>query len=181
MIGVPIYSDAPEIHNYVVQSENALDGTIRGLVNLNRYNVPVEIRVVLHKITAGRIVQLAEYIATNLPFVAQVAFMGLEMVGFARANKEVLWIEPDCYAEKLKEAVMLLDSQGIKVSVYNLQMCLMPQDLWPFMEKSISDWKNEYESECEHCAVRESCGGFFSSVIHKKPKNIKAINVRDVA
>ena len=45
MLGVPIYSDAPEIHNYVVQAENALDGTIRGVVNLNRHHVPVELRI----------------------------------------------------------------------------------------------------------------------------------------
>jgi His-Xaa-Ser system radical SAM maturase HxsC len=181
MIGVPLYSDAPEIHNYVVQSDNALDGTIRGLINLNRYNVPIEIRIVLHRITMGRMIELADYIATNLPFVSHVAFMGMEMIGFARANKDLLWVEPDTYAEKLKEAVLFLDSRRIRTSVYNLQMCLMPQELWPFMKKSISDWKNEYEPECEQCDAREMCGGFFSSFIHKKPKNIKALHLDEVA
>ncbi len=177
MVGVPLYSDAPEIHNYVVQSDNALDGTIRGLINLNRYSIPIEIRIVLHRITMGRITNLAEYIATNLPFVSHVAFMGMEMMGFARANKDLLWVEPDTYAEKLKEAVLFLGSRRIRVSIYNLQMCLMPQELWPFMKKSISDWKNEYEPECEQCDVREECGGFFSSFIHQKPKNICPINL----
>jgi His-Xaa-Ser system radical SAM maturase HxsC len=177
MIGVPIYSDAPEIHNYVVQSDNALDGTIRGLINLNRYSIRIEIRIVLHRITMTRMVNLAEYIANNLPFVSHVAFMGMEMTGFARANKSLLWVEPDEYAETLKEAVLFLDSRRIRTSVYNLQMCLMPKELWPFMRKSISDWKNEYEPECSQCDVKETCGGFFSSYIHKKPENIRPVKL----
>lgn len=175
MLGIPIYSDSPEIHNYVVQAEDALTGTVRGIVNLNRYSVPVEIRVVLHKITKDRLINLAEFIARNLPFVAHVAFMGLEMTGFARANKDLLWIEPDDYAKELQEAVLFLDARRIRTSVYNLQHCLMPRSLWRFMQKSISDWKNEFEPECKDCDVRDRCGGFFSSFIHQKPQNIQPI------
>ena len=46
----------------------------------------IEIRVVLHKQTAPAPAEIAEFIARNLPFVEQVALMGLEMIGFARAN-----------------------------------------------------------------------------------------------
>jgi His-Xaa-Ser system radical SAM maturase HxsC len=180
MIGIPIYSDAPEIHNYIVQAENALDGTIRGLNNLNRQGIPVEIRVVLHQINVDRLPQLAEYIATNFPFVSQVAFMGLEMMGFARANKNLLWIEPDEYADKLSKAVMHLDTRHINTLIYNLQMCVMPSDMWPFMVRSISEWKNDYEPECETCAARAMCGGFFSSVIYRKPRNIRALGPSEV-
>lgn len=177
MIGIPIYSDAPEIHDYVVQADNALAGTIDGVLNLNRFSVPVEIRVVLHRVTVDRLVYLAEFIARNLPFVSHVAFMGLEMTGFARANNKTLWIEPDEYGETLKDAVLCLTNRGIRTSVYNLQLCLMPKEIWPFMQKSISDWKNEYEPECEECDAKEQCGGFFSSFIYQKPKNIKPISI----
>jgi His-Xaa-Ser system radical SAM maturase HxsC len=179
MIGVPIYSDAPDIHNYVVQSENALDETLRGLVNLNRFSIPIEIRVVVHRITKDRLVNLAEFISRNLPYVSHVAFMGLEMTGFARANRDILWVEPDSYSSQLNSAVEFLSVRNIRTSVYNLQMCLMPQSLWPFMRKSISDWKNEYEPECSECDVKEQCGGFFSSFIHKKPENIRPVKLNE--
>jgi His-Xaa-Ser system radical SAM maturase HxsC len=175
MLGVPLYSDVPEIHDYVVQSPNALQETLRGIINLNRCGVPVEIRIVLHQITIPRLLYLSEFIARNLPFVSHVAFMGLEMTGFARANKAALWVEPDSYGEQLRSAVLFLAKRKIRTSVYNLQHCLMPRALWPYMRKSISDWKNEYEAECASCSVREQCGGFFSSFIHQKPKNIAPI------
>jgi His-Xaa-Ser system radical SAM maturase HxsC len=175
MLGVPLYSDVPEIHDYVVQAPNALQETLRGIINLNRFGVPVEIRVVLHQITISRLLYLSEFIARNLPFVSHVAFMGLEMTGFARANKPLLWVEPDSYGEQLRSAVLFLAKRKIRTSVYNLQHCLMPRALWPYMRKSISDWKNEYEPECVKCSAREQCGGFFSSFVHQKPKNIAPI------
>ena len=178
MLGVPIYSDVPEVHNYVVQADNAFDETIKGIINLDRCGVPIEIRVVLHKITVDRLINLAEFISKNLPFVSHVAFMGLEMTGFARANKNLLWIEPDAYAKNLQEAVLFLAKRNIRTSIYNLQLCLMPEKIWPFMRQSISDWKNEYEEECKSCDVQVSCGGFFSSFIHQKPKNIHAITAQ---
>src|SRR3546814_1523485 len=51
----------------------------------------------------------------------------------------------------------------MNVSVYNHQLCIIDRGVWPFARQSISDWKNEYMPECEGCAVRNECGGFFSS------------------
>ena len=51
----------------------------------------------IHKQTAPHLVEIAEFIARNLPFVDQVALMGLEMIGFARANMDDVWIDPIDY------------------------------------------------------------------------------------
>src|SRR5208337_865904 len=75
MIGIPVYSDISNIHDYVVQADGAFDETIRGILNLKRYKQKVEIRVVLHKQTFARLPQLAEFIARNLLFVDHVALM----------------------------------------------------------------------------------------------------------
>jgi hypothetical protein len=47
--------------------------------------------VVLHAITAPRILATCRSLARNLPFVDHVALMGLESTGFAIANHELLW------------------------------------------------------------------------------------------
>ena len=161
MVGVPVYSDIGELHDYVVQARDSFAETILGLHNLGRFDVPVEIRVVVHKQTFLRLPQLAEYIYRNLTFAAHVAFMGLEMIGFAKANVADLWMDPLDYMDQLEEAVLLLATSGMAVSVYNQQLCTAPRSLWPFCRQSISDWKNEYAPECNGCAVRSDCGGFF--------------------
>ena len=175
MFGIPIYSDLSERHDYVVQADGAFDETIRGVLNLKRAGMPVEIRVVVHKQTFDRLPQLARFIARNLTFVDQVVFMGLEMTGFTRANLPDLWIDPVEHQPQLVEAVKLLAASRMKVSVYNHQLCITDKVLWPFMKRSISDWKNEYMAECSDCGSRSECGGFFSSAKHRYSDHIHSL------
>ncbi|WP_256874709.1 His-Xaa-Ser system radical SAM maturase HxsC [Nostoc sp. C057] len=172
MIGIPLYSDISNIHDYVVQADGAFDETIRGILNLKRYKQKVEIRVVIHKQTYSRLPELASFIARNLLFVDHVAFMGLEMMGFTRPNIDDLWIDPTEYQLQLVEAVEILTRNKMVVSVYNHQLCLLDPRLYPYNRKSISDWKNEYMSECKACVEKDHCGGFFSSAMFKYSENI---------
>jgi His-Xaa-Ser system radical SAM maturase HxsC len=168
MIGVPVYSDLDDRHDYVVQAKGAFEETLVGLQNLGRFGVPVEIRVVVHSLTYDRLPQLAEFIYRNLAFASHVTFMGLEMMGFAISNLDLLWIDPWDYQNHLEAAVLSLAERGMNVSVYNHQLCTVPQSVWPYCRKSISDWKNEYLKDCDGCMVRSDCGGFFSSAVARK-------------
>ena len=165
MIGIPIYSADASVHDYVVQSKGAFDETVRGVLNLKRHGQRVEIRVVIHKQTCEGLSELANFISRNLLFVDQVALMGLEHIGFARANIDSLWVDPIEYKDQLSEAVKILTSYGIRTAVYNHPLCLVNPDVLPVYVKSISDWKNEFAKECAPCVRKSECGGFFSSGI----------------
>lgn len=174
MVGIPLYSDDPTRHDYIVQAQGAFDETIRGILNLKRLGQKVEVRIVLHQQSILRLPQLCEFIARNLLFVDHVALMGLEMMGFTRANLDTLWIDPADYRDVLSEAVAILAHYRLNISVYNHQLCLVNDDILPYYRKSISDWKNEYAPECQACARRAECGGFFASgVQHGYSKQLK--------
>jgi His-Xaa-Ser system radical SAM maturase HxsC len=175
MMGVPLYSDVPHRHDYVVQAEGAFDQTVRGLLNLARCGVPVEIRVVLHRQTVDRLPQLGRFIARNLPFADHVALMGLETMGFVRMNLDALWIDPHDYQSQLLECVDHLHRSGLSTSIYNHQLCVLDRRLWPFARKSISDWKNEYLEACGACAARSRCGGFFASASLRRSNFIRPL------
>jgi His-Xaa-Ser system radical SAM maturase HxsC len=173
MLGVPLYSDVDSEHDYVVQARGAFEETVLGLHNLSRYNVPVEIRVVIHRQTYRRLPRLAEFISRNFPFAAHVALMGMEMYGFVNRNLEELWIDPHDYQPELCEATEALFTSGMNVSIYNHQLCVLDQRLWPFARKSISDWKNIYLEACAACTLREDCGGLFQSASKRHSAYIK--------
>jgi His-Xaa-Ser system radical SAM maturase HxsC len=179
MVGIPIYGTEPSLHDYVVQSRGAFDSTMRGILNLGRLRQRIEIRVVIHKQTAPYLVEIADFISRNLPFVDQVALMGLEMIGFARANMDDVWIDPIEYRDALTEAVLLLDRKRVPTMVYNHQLCLIDRRIWRFAVQSISDWKNEYHPECLACSVADRCGGFFFSAKYRISDHIKAISDGD--
>lgn len=177
MFGIPIYSDQSDRHDYIVQADGAFDETIRGILNLKRHGLRVEIRVVVHQQSYARLAHLSRFIARNLTFVDQVVFMGLEMTGFTKANLDALWIDPLDYREELAEAAHMLADSRIHTSIYNQQLCVTDRSLWPYARQSISDWKNEYMNECDGCTVKDMCGGFFASAKLKYSRGIKAQSI----
>jgi His-Xaa-Ser system radical SAM maturase HxsC len=160
---IPLYGDTASVHDDIVASPGAFEETLAGLGELALLRARVEIRIVLHALSIPRLPQLASYIYRRMPFVEHVALMGLEPMGFAKTNRERLWIDPADYATVLSDAVHRLALRGMTVSIYNLPFCILPADLWRFAKASISDWKNRDIPECRACAVREGCAGFFAS------------------
>jgi len=175
MLGIPVYADYYQLHDYIVQAAGAFDQTIQGLYNLAKNNVRIELRVVLHKQSIPRLLKLARFIYKNLPFAEHVTFMGLEYQGYTPFNIDKLWIDPVDYSEILSEAVGYLADYGMNVSIYNSQLCTLPKEIWQFARKSISDWKNIYLDECNKCAVVNECGGLFQSSTAKHSVYIKAV------
>lgn len=174
LFAVPLYADVPDVHDWIVQAKGAFSQTLEGLYNLARFGKMVEIRVVLHKQTIPRLTNLMDFIYRNLPFSCHVALMGLENMGYVKKNWDQLWIDPLDYASELSEAVRRLHYRGMSVSIYNLPLCVVPQEVRPFARQSISDYKNIYIDECSSCGLRSGCSGLFSSSIDRHSKGIIA-------
>ena len=174
IFAIPLYSDYYHQHDYIVQAKDAFYQTVLGIHNLARYGFRIEIRIVLHKQSIPRLFQLAKYIYKNMSFVEHVAFMGLEIVGYTPHNDKLLWIDPTEYSDVLSDSVLYLAQKNMDVSIYNTPLCLLPENLWKFARKSISDWKQTFLDECNKCSKIDDCGGVFETS-KKYSKNIKAI------
>jgi His-Xaa-Ser system radical SAM maturase HxsC len=163
MVGIPVYAPEPGLHDFIVQAAGAFEETVHGILNLATLDQSVELRVVVQRHTVPVLSELAVFIARNLPFVDQVALMGLEMTGLARPNSAEVWIDPAEYQTELMDATLTLAAAGIATKIYNHQLCVLDERLWPFAVRSISDWKNDYLDICNRCSVRDACGGVFAT------------------
>ena len=175
LIGIPFHSDFYKDHDYIAQSKDSYYNTLKGLYNLARFNQNIELRIVINQINYKRLPRISEYIFRNLPFVSHVAFMALEYTGLVPKNHDEIWIDPINYRNELEKAVMNLSAWGLNVSIFNLPLCLMNNNLYQFSKKSISDWKTHYFEECVNCKLVEDCGGDFSTSL-KHSINIAKIN-----
>ncbi len=175
MLGIPLYSDIAWRHDFVVQAPGAYDETLRGIMNLARAGIPIELRVVVHRYTLPRLNDLATFVTRNLPFVHHVAIMGLEPIGFGRTNLEALWVDPYDCVPGIHAAVQTLMGGNVRTLLFNFQLCLLPEELWPFAVKSISDWKTIYIDACKECVVKQHCSGFFHSASKSRSEHVRAI------
>ena len=174
IIDIPLYSDIDTIHNSIVRT-NTFYRTINGIYNLAKFNFKIGIRIVVHKMNYKRLSELSEYIYSNFPFVYHVAFMQMEPIGYAKDHFENLWIDPYDYNIELEKAVLKLHCRDINVSIYNSQLCILPNSIRKFAVQSISDWKNIYIDECNECIMKEQCPGFFASSKETYSRKISAI------
>jgi His-Xaa-Ser system radical SAM maturase HxsC len=174
---VPIHADVSDVHDHIAQASGAFNETIAGLYNLAALGVETEIRIVLHALSIPRLESLAEWIWRKLPFVRQVAFMGLENMGYVKKNWSLLWIDPIDYSKQLRTSVEHLHRRGIAVSLYNLPYCVLPEELWGFACNSISDHKHIFLPECKSCDVAPQCAGFFQSGKKRHSRALQPIHL----
>ncbi len=160
---IPVYGDNDTEHDSIMGASGSFYETIQGLHNLALLSQPVGLRTVLHSMTIKRLCQYAEFVYRNLPFVVQVAFMGMETTGAAKANLDCLWVDPYDYRHQLESAVRYLNQRKVPVSIYNHQLCTLPKDLWPFARRSISTWKETFLPLCDECYVKNFCCGIFGT------------------
>lgn len=163
LLGIPLHSDYAGDHDAVTQMRCSYDETMLGLYNLARYDFGIELRIVITKINYDRLPKLPNFIYRNLPFVEYISLMGLEYTGYTIKNRDAVWIDPVDYQTELSQAVLGLDDWRMDVSIFNLPLCVLPEIVWPFARKSISDWKNKYLPICDDCSVKERCCGLFAT------------------
>ena len=162
-VGVPLHSDYVGDHDKIAGKKGAFSETMLGIYNLADKGISVELRVVINKLNYQRLPQMAEFIFKNLYFVSWTAWMGMEDTGLATKNANHIWIEPIDYIPNLCNAVKSLSDWNMPVAIYNIPLCLLPNEYHLYAAKSISDWKTKYLDECESCLLKEKCCGLFAT------------------
>jgi His-Xaa-Ser system radical SAM maturase HxsC len=163
IFAIPLYSDIYKQHDHIVQAKDAFHQTCLGIHKISSLGFPVEIRIVLHKLSNPRLLALSKFIHMNFPFVYHITFMGLEIIGYTKANKSQLIEEDSSEANNnLLNSLTFLSKWKYNVSIYNTPLCHLPEPLWIYAKQSISDWKNSFKPECNSCIKKEECSGFFT-------------------
>lgn len=175
MVGIPIHGYNEETHDGITRAAGSFKQTIKGLKNLLTTKIRVEIRIVVSKLNITFLDKIVELIATELKGVYTVKFIGLEMLGNARINKEVVWVDYKESFDYMKNPIKHLVLNGINVGIYNYPLCCVDKGYWFLCENSITDYKIRYVSECEGCTKKDACGGMFSGTYRLMEGIVEAI------
>lgn len=159
---VPLYGHADFLHDFVVQSHGAFDETLAGLLKLQEYRQPIQLRTVLIEPVLKNLPQLCAFIGKNLPFVREVALMGCEPIGFALANRSLCEVDLGRWHAEIKAGLQMLHWRQVPALLMNVPLCAVPDALRSYARQSISDWKQVYADECEGCVEKDRCCGLFA-------------------
>lgn len=161
LLGIPIHGHNAELHDYITQSAGSFHQTMTGLKHLLHIETDVELRIVVSKLNADYITDIADLIIQEIPSVRCVKVIGLEMTGSAAVNREKVWLDYPTAFKKSKDGIDKLIKAGIDVGIYNFPLCSVEKGYWNICEKSISEHKVRYYDKCDDCYVKDACGGLF--------------------
>lgn len=137
--------------------------TLKAIQNLALLRQRIELRIVIMKQNYKRLLHIAEFIYRNFPFISHIAFMGMEVTGYAYDNFNEIDITPQEYNQYLLEAIIYLQQRDMNASIYNIPYCLIDKRLWKFSRNSISRWKQIFHTECNLCSKKNECSGLFAT------------------
>lgn len=176
-LGIPLHGSTAERHDFITQTTGSFLQTITGLRRLHQMKIRLEIRIVVCRNNVNDIPQMASLIVHELPNIAHVSIMAMEMTGSAFLNKEKVWIPYSQSSPYVQQAVRILAGAGINVMLYNFPLCTVNRQYWTICAKSISSYKVRYADKCGSCDVRESCGGIFAGTLHLEEADLRPIRL----
>lgn len=174
-IGIPIHGNTASLHDSISQTGGSFNQTYAGIKNLIKQDIDVEIRIVVSKLNAAHITDIAKMIVTDFPKVSSVKIMAMEMLGNAAVNQNKVWLPYDEFFDYVKDAVDILVEGLIDVAIYNMPLCLVDESYWFICKQSISDYKIRYFDKCDSCKVKDACGGVFSGTYRFLEESINPI------
>jgi MoaA/NifB/PqqE/SkfB family radical SAM enzyme len=168
----------PELHDKITNAPGSFTQTIAGIENLLKYNVNVEIRIVINRINYKFLPQIAEYLSIKFPNIPTIAFIAMNIVGNARINAKKVSIRYDEMVPYLERALDIILAKKINTRLYSFPLCVLKQKYRKFAKRIIfyKD-KVQFLPQCEYCKCRKMCFGIWKSYIKEiNDGEFKAIN-----
>jgi len=163
-IGIPIYGPTASLHDNIVGLPGAYERLNRAISNITDAGGTVDLRVVVSRLNAAVLPDIAGYVTTTHPNIDRILFMGLEMRGIARHYHQEIWSSPREHHMLLESAIMTCVRERKRVALYNYPLCTISDSYWSLCKDSITKSKKHFLPECNYCLVKNyCCGTFFSN------------------
>lgn len=175
IVAIPIHGSCAQIHDAITRANGSFQQTKRGIQQLLKHNIRVEIRLVVSKLNVNDFDNLANLIIEQFKDIAYVSVIAMEMTGNARVNQELVWMPYKESFAAISGAIRKLVSNGINVKLYNFPICTVEKPFWTLCEKSISSNKVRFAETCDSCKYKAACSGVFAGTFHLERNELKAI------
>ncbi len=163
-----LYGPNAKIHDSITRTPNSFRYKIRGIKNLIKNNVPLEIRILLHRLNYSYFDQIADFLINNFDskdFV-KVIIMNPKLTEQAKKNERLVAIKLTELAKVLENPIKRLIKNGYKVELYHFPNCVLPSSLFG-LSKGLTVENSEvtFLKKCKDCAYKKKCSGVWGSYL----------------
>lgn len=178
-----LHSAKPQIHDRLTGVEGSFETSLYGIRNLVAKGIPVVIKIIINKMNAQELPQLAKFIVQNFPPQAGVQFTSMDYSGRAAGHLRELAVGFSDIRRPFEEALEILINgcgKPYPVSVIEMPLCACAPEYWklfhhlsddvmymaPNAEGVVYNVPKAYAvccNECRSCHMQCFCPGVWIS------------------
>lgn len=129
---IPINADTPELHDQITQSKGSFYETMQGIRNLYDYDVNASLKTVVNGLNYTRLPQIVELVATNFFECPGITINGLDVLGRALINKDIIGVRLRNVAPYVEKAIDVANQYDLKIKVFSIPPCVLSEDYRKF-------------------------------------------------
>ena len=163
-----LYGHNPKIHDAITRTPKSFEQKIAGIKNLIKYKVPIELRILLHKMNYNHFKDIVEFLILDFKKddFNKIIIMNSKLTETARENKNKIAEKLTVLAEVLEEPIKKLIKKGFNIEIHNFPYCILPKPLWKFSKESTSrNWEIVFTEKCKTCIKEQGCAGIWKSYL----------------
>lgn len=163
-----IYGHNPKIHDAVTRTPNSFRYKIVGIKNLIKFNVKLELRILLHKMNYKHFEEIINFLikAFNKDDFVRVVIMNPKLTENAAKYKKTVAEKVTEISKILEKPLKKLINAGYMVALYHFPHCILPKTLQGFSLGFTSFYPEAiFVDQCKDCSKRQACSKIWASYL----------------
>ena len=161
-----IYGHNSRLHNTITRTPNSFEQQIKGIKNLIKHKINIELRIVVHKYNFTQLCKIANYLIKNFKQndFLYIDFVNAKLIGQAYKNK--IGVETTKIIPNLSKAFKILKKANFNIRLFHFPHCILPKKLWKY-SVGVSAEKTEvvFLPRCMNCSQQNQCSGVWKSYV----------------
>ena len=167
-----------KLHDQITRVKGSFNQTLTGLKKALKNKIPVEMRIVLHKLNYKNILDICQIIKSELAGVERVVIFPIDYIGQAYKNRDQLFVSYEELKPFVQTAIDFL-KEYFRVEIYHVPYCKLDERYHKYIaKKTVEERRLANLKECEDCKFRDICPGIWATynpVKKKVNKNLVSI------
>jgi len=163
-----LYGHNKNLQDSITRNPGSFERKIKGIENLIKYKIPIELRILLQKKNYNEINEIIKF--TNQYKLNKIIILNPKLTACALKNIEYVGEKISIISKKLSYAIKLSNNKNIEL--YHFPHCILPHELWQY-SKGQTSIKGEicFIEECNGCSKQKVCSGIWCSYLNKFGKD----------
>ncbi len=163
-----IYGHNEKIQDAITRTPNSFKYKFGALKNLTKYEIPIELRILIHKMNYEYFEDISKFIIENFQKdnFMKVVVMYPKLTVAAYKNKNVVSERMSIVSKYMISGVEKLSENGYNVVLYHFPHCVIDKKIWKNSgEMTAIDGEMTFLETCEECIMKSKCSGIWRSYL----------------